>query len=91
MAQSGWEDGPLVQPAGNVDMTNARHGLVATLGGVVASRSARGSGQLVEVSQAETVACLNADQVIEYQLTGRCREARWQPRAELGAPGYLPV
>ena len=84
MAQNGWEDGPLVQPAGNVDITNAQHSLVATLA-ALSHQQRTGEGQLVEVSQAETVACLNADQVIEYQLTGHCRK-RDGNRAPNAAP-----
>ena len=73
MAQNGWANGPFVQPAGIVDIVNGQHTLVATLA-ALRHRDRSGRGQLVEVSQVETVACMTADQVIEYQLTGRCRE-----------------
>jgi crotonobetainyl-CoA:carnitine CoA-transferase CaiB-like acyl-CoA transferase len=73
LAQNGVEGGPLVQPAGVVDVVNGQHALVATLA-ALRHRDRTGCGQLIEVSQVETVACLTADQVIEYQLTGSCRE-----------------
>jgi crotonobetainyl-CoA:carnitine CoA-transferase CaiB-like acyl-CoA transferase len=72
LAQNGWEGGPLVQPAGIVDIVNGQHALIATLA-ALRHREQSGRGQMIEVAQVETVACLTADQVIEYQLTGRCR------------------
>jgi crotonobetainyl-CoA:carnitine CoA-transferase CaiB-like acyl-CoA transferase len=69
LAQSGVEGGPLVQPAGIADIVNGQHALVATLA-ALRHRDATGEGQLIEVSQAETIACLAAEQTIAYQLTG---------------------
>ena len=89
MAQSGWDGGPAVQPAGIVDIVNGQHALVATLAALRA-RESSGTGQLIEVAQAETVACLTADQVIEYQLTGRCRERIGNRSAECAPQGIYP-
>jgi len=69
LAQNGYDDGPLVQPAGIVDVINAQHALVATLA-ALRHCSKGGAGQLIEVSQAETVACLSAEDAITFQLTG---------------------
>jgi crotonobetainyl-CoA:carnitine CoA-transferase CaiB-like acyl-CoA transferase len=84
LAQNGREGEALVQPAGIVDVVNGQHALVATLA-ALHYRDRTGAGQLVEVSQVETVACLTADQVIEYQLTGACRK-RIGNRARTWAP-----
>jgi len=90
LAQNGPEDGPLVQPAGIVDIVNGQHALVATLA-ALRHRDETKAGQLVEVSQVETVACLTADQVIEYQLTGKCRQ-RIGNRSNASAPqGTYPA
>ena len=63
---------------------NGQHAFVATLA-ALRHQSRTGEGQLVEVAQVETVACLTADQVIEYQLTGRVR-----PRTGNRTPGCAP-
>ena len=89
LARSGWEGGPPVQPAGIVDIVNGQHALVATLAALRYRRSS-GAGQLIEVAQAETVACLTADQVIEYQLTGRCRERIGNRTPDRAPQGIYP-
>ena len=84
MAQNGDPDGPFVQPYGIVDIVNGQHAVVGTLA-ALRHRFQGGGGQLVEMAQVETVACLTAADTIEYQLTGECR-----PRAGNREPGCAP-
>jgi crotonobetainyl-CoA:carnitine CoA-transferase CaiB-like acyl-CoA transferase len=72
LAQNGDPDGPHVQPYGIVDIVNGQHAVVATLA-ALRHRFEGGEGQLIEVAQVETVACLTAADTITYQLTGECR------------------
>jgi crotonobetainyl-CoA:carnitine CoA-transferase CaiB-like acyl-CoA transferase len=84
MAQNGDPDGPFVQPYGIVDIVNGQHAVVATMA-ALRHRFSGGHGQLVEVAQVETVACLTAADTIQYQLTGSCR-----PRTGNREPGCAP-
>jgi crotonobetainyl-CoA:carnitine CoA-transferase CaiB-like acyl-CoA transferase len=69
-AVTGAPDGPPVSPGGYTDPAVGLHAVVATLA-ALEHRRRTGRGQLIEVSQIEVGACVGADPVIEYSLTGR--------------------
>ncbi|WP_395106279.1 CaiB/BaiF CoA transferase family protein [Actinomadura sp. SCN-SB] len=68
-ALTGPAGGPPTSPGGYTDPAVALHAVVATLA-ALRHRERTGQGQLIEVPQIEVGACVGADPVIEYALTG---------------------
>jgi crotonobetainyl-CoA:carnitine CoA-transferase CaiB-like acyl-CoA transferase len=89
LAQNGDPDGPPLQPYGIVDIVNGQHAVVATLA-ALRHRFEGGGGQLIEVAQVETVACLTAADTIEYQLTGECRPRTGNQERGCAPQGIYP-
>jgi len=70
MAQvTGYADRPM-HPGGFADPMIAMHAGVA-LQAALEHRDRTGEGQLIEVAQLETAACLTADQPMDFELNGR--------------------
>ena len=71
-AVTGYPDGPPCNPQGPADPIVGVHAGVALLA-AIEHRSRTGVGQLIEVAQIEVAACLTAEPVIEYSMTGVVR------------------
>jgi len=85
MAQvTGYADRPM-HPGGFADPMIAMHAGVA-LQAALEHRDRTGEGQLIEVAQLETAACLTADQPLDFELNGRIatrlgnRDSRMAPQ-----------
>ena len=68
---TGWPDLPL-SPGGFLDPVIGMHAAVA-IQAALDHRERTGEGQLIELAQVETGACLTAEQVIEWSLNERIR------------------
>jgi crotonobetainyl-CoA:carnitine CoA-transferase CaiB-like acyl-CoA transferase len=68
---TGWPELPL-SPGGFLDPAIGMHAATA-IQAALAHRERTGEGQLIEVAQLETGACLTAELVIEWSLNGRAR------------------
>ncbi|OBH28160.1 acyl-CoA hydratase [Mycobacterium sp. E342] len=82
-AVTGYPDGPPCNPQGPADPIVGVHAAVALLA-ALEHRRRTGEGQLIEVAQIEVAACLTAEPVIEYSMTGAVR-----PREGNRRRGYL--
>ncbi|OBB62699.1 CaiB/BaiF CoA-transferase family protein, partial [Mycobacterium sp. 852014-50255_SCH5639931] len=82
-AVTGYPDGPPCNPQGPADPIVGVHAGVALLG-ALEHRSRTGTGQLIEIAQIEVAACVTAEPVIEYSMTGVVR-----PREGNRRRGYL--
>ncbi|GAA4540880.1 CaiB/BaiF CoA transferase family protein [Mycobacterium paraffinicum] len=82
-AVTGYPDGPPCNPQGPADPIVGVHAGVALLA-ALEHRNRTGVGQLIEVAQIEVAACLTAEPVIEYSMTGVVR-----PRKGNRRRGYL--
>lgn len=71
-AVTGYADGPPCNLQGPADPIVAAHAGVALLA-ALEHRRRTGEGQLIEVAQIEVAACLAAEPVIEYSMTGVVR------------------
>jgi crotonobetainyl-CoA:carnitine CoA-transferase CaiB-like acyl-CoA transferase len=71
-AVTGYPDGPPCNPQGPADPIVGVHAAVALLA-ALEHRSRTGEGQLIEVAQIEVAACVTAEPVIEYSMTGVVR------------------
>ncbi|WP_197083512.1 CaiB/BaiF CoA transferase family protein, partial [Mycobacterium nebraskense] len=71
-AATGYPDGPPCNPQGPADPIVGVHAGVALLA-ALEHRSRTGVGQLIEVAQIEVAACVTAEPVIEYSMTGVVR------------------
>jgi crotonobetainyl-CoA:carnitine CoA-transferase CaiB-like acyl-CoA transferase len=67
---TGHPDGPPLNPGGFIDCAISMHAGVA-LQAALTHRERTGEGQLIELAQLETGACLTAEQVIEHSMNGR--------------------
>lgn len=87
---TGMPDDRPASPGGYTDPAVGLHAVVATLA-ALEHRRTTGRGQLIEVSQIEVGACVGADAVIEYTLTGKVAP-RLGNRARTMAPqGSYPA
>ncbi|OBF84375.1 acyl-CoA hydratase [Mycobacterium sp. 852002-51163_SCH5372311] len=68
-AATGYPDGPPCNLQGPADPVVGVHAAIALLA-ALEHRSRTGEGQLIEIAQIEVAACLAAEPVIEYSLTG---------------------
>lgn len=68
-AVTGYPDGPPCNPQGPADPIVGVHAAVALLA-ALEHRRRTGEGQLIEIAQIEVAACVAADPVIEYSMTG---------------------
>ena len=68
---TGWPEQPL-SPGGFLDPAIGMHAAVA-IQAALDHRERTGEGQLIELAQLETGACLTAEQVIEWSLNERVR------------------
>ena len=82
-AVTGYADGPPCNPQGPADPVVGVHAGVALLA-ALEHRSRTGEGRLIEVAQIEVAACVTAEPVIEYSMTGVV-----QPRVGNRRRGYL--
>lgn len=90
MAQVTGDGSRPVNPGGFLDPVVGMHAALA-LQAALEHRSRTGEGQMVEVAQVETGACLTAEQVIEWSLTGRILAGEGN-RSSLFAPqGVYPA
>ena len=81
---------PPLNPGGFLDLVAAMHALVA-LQAALHYRERTGEGQVIEVAQFEVGACLTAEQVIAYSMTGKL-QGRTGNRSEVMAPqGVYPT
>jgi crotonobetainyl-CoA:carnitine CoA-transferase CaiB-like acyl-CoA transferase len=74
-------------PGGFLDPAVAMHTTVAVQA-ALAHRRRTGEGQMIEIAQLETAACMCAEPVIEYSMTGRVQE-REGTRSRTFAPQGL--
>jgi crotonobetainyl-CoA:carnitine CoA-transferase CaiB-like acyl-CoA transferase len=83
---TGHPDGPPLGPGGFIDCAVSMHAGVA-LQAALRHRERTGEGQLIELAQIETGACLTAEQVIDFSMNGASRNpgtiaiARWRRRS----------
>ncbi len=82
-AATGYADGPPCNLQGPADPVVGVHAAVALLA-ALEHRRRTGEGQLIEIAQIEVAACVTAEPVIEYSMTGVVR-----PRAGNRLRGYL--
>ncbi|WP_310772947.1 CaiB/BaiF CoA transferase family protein [Mycobacterium sp. Z3061] len=82
-AATGYPDGPPCNLQGPADPVVGVHAAVALLA-ALEHRRRTGEGQLIEIAQIEVAACVTAEPVIEYSMTGVVR-----PRAGNRMSGYL--
>ncbi|ORV51898.1 acyl-CoA hydratase [Mycobacterium europaeum] len=82
-AVTGYPDGPPCNPQGPADPIVGVHAGVALLA-ALEHRRRTGEGQLIEIAQIEVAACVAAEPVIEYSMTGAVR-----PREGNRQRGYL--
>ncbi|MFQ2842114.1 CaiB/BaiF CoA transferase family protein [Mycobacterium paragordonae] len=82
-AATGYPDGPPCNLQGPADPVVGVHAAVALLA-ALEHRRRTGEGQLIEIAQIEVAACVTAEPVIEYSMTGAVR-----PRAGNRMRGYL--
>ncbi len=82
-AATGYPDGPPCNPQGPADPIVGVHAGVALLA-ALEHRRRTGEGRQIEIAQIEVAACVTAEPVIEYSLTGVVR-----PREGNRARGYL--
>ncbi|BBZ71428.1 CaiB/BaiF CoA transferase family protein [Mycobacterium paraseoulense] len=68
-AATGYPDGPPCNPQGPADPIVGVHAAVALLA-ALEHRHRTGEGQLIEIAQIEVAACVAAEPVIEYSMTG---------------------
>ncbi|OBF62468.1 acyl-CoA hydratase [Mycobacterium sp. 852002-53434_SCH5985345] len=68
-AVTGYPDGPPCNPQGPADPIVGVHAGVALLA-ALEHRRRTGEGQLIEIAQIEVAACVTAEPVIEYSMTG---------------------
>ncbi|MGD1279946.1 CaiB/BaiF CoA transferase family protein [Mycobacterium seoulense] len=68
-AATGYPDGPPCNPQGPADPIVGVHAAVALLA-ALEHRRRTGEGQLIEIAQIEVAACVAAEPVIEYSMTG---------------------
>jgi len=86
---TGIPESPPLNPGGFADPTIAMHALVALQAALV-HREHTGEAQLIEVAQIEAAACLTAEQVIAYSISGKI-QGRIGNRSERMAPqGIYP-
>ena len=77
-------------PGGFADPMIAMHAGVA-LQAALEHRDRTGEGQMIEVAQLETAACLTADQPMDFELNGRIATRIGNRDTAHGAAGRLPV
>ena len=79
-----------INPGGFLDPVVGMHAAFAVQA-ALAHRDATGAGQLIEMAQVEVGACLTAEQVIEYSLTGRILrgEGNRSPSTRVAAQGVF--
>lgn len=82
-AVTGYPDGPPCNPQGPADPIVGVHAAVALLA-ALEHRRRTGEGQLIEIAQIEVAACVAAEPVIEYSMTGVVSPRRGNRRR-----GYL--
>ncbi len=82
-AATGYADGPPCNPQGPADPIVGVHAGVALLA-ALEHRRRTGEGRQIEIAQIEVAACVTAEPVIEYSITGVVR-----PREGNRARGYL--
>lgn len=82
-AATGYPDGPPCNLQGPADPVVGVHAAVALLA-ALEHRRRTGEGQLIEIAQIEVAACVTAEPVIEYSMTGAVR-----PRVGNRMRGYL--
>lgn len=68
-AATGYPDGPPCNPQGPADPIVGVHAAVALLA-ALEHRNRTGEGQLIEIAQIEVAACVAAEPVIDYSMTG---------------------
>jgi crotonobetainyl-CoA:carnitine CoA-transferase CaiB-like acyl-CoA transferase len=85
MAQVTGDGSRPLNPGGFLDPVVGMHGALAVQA-ALAHRRRTGEGQLLEIAQVEVGACLTAEQVIEFSLSGQVlrgqgnRDQRWAPQ-----------
>lgn len=85
---TGWPDRPL-SPGGFLDPAIGMHAAVA-IQAALARREQSGEGQLIEVAQLETGACLTAEQVIDWSMNGRARGREGNRHRVIAPQGVYP-
>jgi crotonobetainyl-CoA:carnitine CoA-transferase CaiB-like acyl-CoA transferase len=71
-AVTGYPDGPPCNPQGPADPIVGVHAGVALLA-ALEHRARTGAGQLIEIAQIEVAACVTAEPVMQYSMTGAVR------------------
>jgi crotonobetainyl-CoA:carnitine CoA-transferase CaiB-like acyl-CoA transferase len=86
---TGHPDGPPLGPGGFIDCAVSMHAGVALQAALV-HRERTGEGQLIEIAQIETGACLTAEQVMDFSMNGRVQERTGNRDRELAPQGAYP-
>jgi crotonobetainyl-CoA:carnitine CoA-transferase CaiB-like acyl-CoA transferase len=86
---TGHPDGPPLGPGGFIDCAVSMHAGVA-LQAALAHRDRTGEGQLIELAQIETGACLTAEQVIDFSMNGRVQERTGNRDRAMAPQGAYP-
>ena len=86
---TGHPDGPPLGPGGFIDCAVSMHAGVA-LQAALFHRDRTGEGQLIELAQIETGACLTAEQVIDFSMNGRVQERTGNRDRTMAPQGAYP-
>jgi len=86
---TGHPDGPPLNPGGFIDCAVSMHAGTA-LQAALLHRERTGEGQLIELAQLETGACLTAEQVIEHSLNGRVQDRHGNRDPDVAPQGAYP-
>jgi len=88
-AVTGEPDGPPLVPGGFADPVAGMHA-AAAIQAALAHRESTGQGRLIEVAQVEVVACLTAEQVMQYSMNGELMVARGNRAPQMAPQGVYP-
>jgi crotonobetainyl-CoA:carnitine CoA-transferase CaiB-like acyl-CoA transferase len=86
---TGRSEDPPTNAGGFIDVVAGMHALVA-LQAALHHRELTGDGQLIEVAQFEVGACITAEQVIAYSMTGRVQGREGNRSEQMAPQGVYP-